>query len=196
DGKLAPAEIVELCAQAGAGIDVAAAAGIVHRDLKPQNLFRAQLADGVQQWRLLDFGVATLVDDTGTLTQGGIVGTPSYMAPEQAQGLRVDSRADIYALAAIAYRCFTGRHPFTGPDTPALLYAVVHRMPVRPTALGAFAVDLDRWVALALAKDPDERFDTGQLLADALAAAFDGKLDPKLRKRADALIRRHGWGEA
>src|SRR5665647_2123426 len=108
------------------------------------------------------------------------------MAPEQAQGLRVDSRADVYALAAVAYRCLTGRHPFTAPDTPALLYAVVHRMPMQPTELGTFESDLDRWVALALAKAPGDRFATGAQLADALALAVDGALEAKLRKRADA----------
>ena len=97
----------------GAGVDAASEAGIVHRDLKPQNLFRS---DGpATQWKILDFGVATLADDSGTLTQGGIVGTPSYMAPEQAQGARVDGRADVYAVAAVAYRCLTGRHPFIAP---------------------------------------------------------------------------------
>ena len=195
EARLAPPAVLDLVRQAGAGIDAAAAAGIVHRDLKPQNLMIAKLAGGTEQWKILDFGVATLADDTGTLTQGGIVGTPSYMAPEQAQGHRVDARADVYALAAVAYRCLTGRHPFTAPDTPALLYAVVHRMPMRPTALGTFDPDLDRWVALALAKDPDVRFATGAQLAETLAYALDGALDAKLRKRADALIRKHGWAD-
>jgi len=195
DPRLAPTDVLELCRQAGAGIDAAANAGIVHRDLKPQNLMLARQPGGGEQWKVLDFGVATLVDDTGTLTQGGIVGTPSYMAPEQAQGHRVDARADVYSLAAVAYRCLTGRLPFTAPDTPALLYAVVHQMPMRPTALGTFDPDLDRWVALALAKDPDERLPTGTQLAATLALAFSGSLDPKVRKRADALIRKHGWGD-
>ncbi len=196
DARLPPAKVVEMVRHAGAGVDAAAAAGIVHRDLKPQNLMLARAPGGGEQWKILDFGVATLVDDTGTLTQGGIVGTPSYMAPEQAQGKRVDARADVYALAAVAYRCLTGRHPFTAPDTPALLYAVVHRMPMRPTALGTFDPDLDRWVALALAKEPDDRIPTGVELADTLTIALEGGFDPKLRKRADALIKRHGWGDA
>jgi len=195
DARLSPAKVLEMVRHAGAGVDAAAAAGIVHRDLKPQNLMFARAPGGGEQWKILDFGVATLVDDTGTLTQGGIVGTPSYMAPEQAQGLRVDARADVYALAAVAYRCLTGRHPFTAPDTPALLYAVVHRMPMKPTALGTFDPDLDRWVALSLAKVPEERIPTGTQLAEALALALEGALDPKLRKRADALIRKHGWGD-
>jgi eukaryotic-like serine/threonine-protein kinase len=190
--KLAPSATVELVRQAAIGIDAAAAADIVHRDLKPQNLFRS--IDGV--WKVLDFGVATLGGDTGTLTQGQAIGTPYYMAPEQAQGKRVDSRADIYALAAIAYRCLTGRYPFTAPDTPAVLYAVVHRRPARPGELAELPADVDRWFALALAKQPDDRFATGAELASALEAALAGELDPDLRKRADALVRRQPWGSA
>jgi hypothetical protein len=191
DGRLDPAELVELASQVGAGVDAAAAAGIVHRDLKPQNLFRCDGAVGL--WKILDFGVATLAEDSGTLTQGGVVGTPSYMAPEQAQGKRVDARADVYAIAAVVYRCLTGRHPFTGTDTPALLYAVVHKMPVRPGALIDAGPDVDRWTAIALAKDPAQRFPTGTALAAALAAAVRGELDGKLRKQADVLIRKWPW---
>ncbi|HEY4057946.1 MAG TPA: hypothetical protein VGM39_15130, partial [Kofleriaceae bacterium] len=132
-------------------------------------------------------------DDSGTLTQGGIIGTPSYMAPEQAKGDRVDARSDVYAIAAVAYRCLTGRHPFTATDTPALLFAVVHRMPLRPGDLGPLGEDVDRWAAIALAKSPDDRFATGAELADALAMAVRGELDSKLRKKADALIKKHGW---
>ena len=190
--KLTPRATYELSAQVGAGIDAARAAGIVHRDLKPQNLFHT--VEGV--WKILDFGVASLGDHSGTLTQGEAVGTPHYMAPEQAQGLRVDHRADLYALAAIAYRCLTGRYPFTAPDTPALLYAVVHRMPARPTALADLPLDVDRWCAIALAKDPDARFASGDQQTRALAQALDGVLDAKLRKRGDALIRKHPWEAA
>jgi tRNA A-37 threonylcarbamoyl transferase component Bud32 len=188
DSRLPPADVVELVRHAGAGIDAAAAAGIVHRDLKPQNLFRSDAG-----WKILDFGVATLAEDSGTLTQGGIVGTPNYMAPEQAQGQRVDSRADVYALAAVAYRCLTGRHPFTGSDTPALLYAVVHRMPPRPGEVTELHADVDAWFAVAIAKAPGDRFKSGAQLADALVASLAGQLDPAVRRRAEGLLRRHPW---
>jgi serine/threonine-protein kinase len=146
-------------------------------------------------WKILDFGVATLAEDgAATLTHGGIVGTPSYMAPEQAQGRQLDGRADLYALAAVAYRCATGRHPFSGADTPALLYAVVHKMPPRPGELAALPADVDAWFALALAKLPGDRFATGAALADALTAALAGALDPALRRRADTVLRKLPWG--
>jgi hypothetical protein len=186
--RLPAPELAELVRQVGDGLDAASRAGIVHRDIKPQNLFRDRV------WKILDFGVATLADEnSGTLTQGGIVGTPSFMAPEQAQGRRLDGRADLYALAAVAYRCITGRHPFSGTDTPALLYAVVHRMPPRPGDTVDLPPDVDRWFALALAKAPSDRFATGGELADALMAAFSGALDPRLRRRADLLVRTLAW---
>jgi eukaryotic-like serine/threonine-protein kinase len=189
--KLPGSTVVEIATHAGAGIDAAAAAGIVHRDLKPQNLFRTEAGN----WKILDFGIATLGENAGNLTQGGIVGTPSYMAPEQAQGKRVDGRADVYALAAVAYRCLTGRHPFSGTDTPTLLYAVVHRMPLRPASIAELPADVDACLAIALAKDPDDRFASGAAFASALAAALNSSLEPALRKRAAALLRRMPWEE-
>jgi serine/threonine-protein kinase len=188
DGRLAPPAIADLVRDVGAGLDAASRAGIVHRDIKPQNLFHDRV------WKILDFGVATLVEESsGTLTQGGIIGTPSYMAPEQAQGRRLDGRADLYALAAVAYRCITGRHPFSGADTPALLYAVVHKMPLRPSDTVEVALDVDRWFAIALAKAPADRFATGAELASALDAALVATLDPRLRKRAELLLRNLSW---
>jgi len=188
DSRLAPAAVADLVRQVGAGLDAASRAGIVHRDIKPQNLFCDQI------WKILDFGVATLAEDgAASLTHGGLVGTPSYMAPEQAQGQRLDGRADLYALAAVAYRCITGRHPFSGADTPALLYAVVHRMPPRPGDAVDLPADADRWFALALAKAPGDRLATGGELAAALDAALAGALDPRLRRRADQLVRRFAW---
>ena len=188
DGRLTAPAIAELVRQVGAGLDAASRAGIIHRDIKPQNLFHDRV------WKILDFGVATLVEEnSGTLTQGGIVGTPSYMAPEQAQGKRLDGRADLYGLAAVAYRCVTGRHPFSGADTPALLYAVVHKMPARPGDAVELPADVDRWFALALAKLPGDRFATGDELANALDAALAGSFDPKLRKRAEVLLRTRAW---
>ena len=192
DPKLPPVDVLQLVRQVGSAIDAASAIGVVHRDLKPQNLYR--IGELATVWKVLDFGVASLSEDTGTLTQGGVVGTPSYMAPEQAQGRRVDSRADVYALAAVAYRALTGRHPFNAPDTPALLYAVVHKMPTRPRELSDdLPEDVDRWFALALAKMTDDRFQTGDALFESLHAALTSGLDPKVRKRADALIRKHPW---
>jgi len=181
-------DVLTLVAHVGAAIDAARAAGVVHRDLKPQNLISS---DGV--WKVLDFGVASLGEQTGTLTQGGIVGTPQYMAPEQARGGRIDHRADLYALGAIAYRALTGRNAFSGADTPALLYAVIHTMPVAPCSLAELPADVDRWAALALAKDPAARWDTGTELVHQLGSALRGELAPDVRAAADRVLRATPW---
>ncbi|MEO6772910.1 MAG: serine/threonine-protein kinase [Kofleriaceae bacterium] len=185
---LAAHEVTRLVTQVGAAVDAAAAAMITHRDLKPQNLFAAG-----DTWKVLDFGVASLGEHAGTLTQGGIVGTPQYMAPEQARGTKVDVRTDLYALGAIAYRALTGRNPFGGTDTPAILYAVVHTMPIAPSTLADLPVDFDRWAALALAKDPAMRWSTGAELAAQLTAALRGELSAATRAAADRVLAHTPW---
>ena len=191
--RMSLAQTVSLIRDIGAGLAVAHQAGVVHRDLKPHNLFLAE-KDGAQSWKLLDFGVSKLTARGGTLTAGHIVGTPGYMAPEQARGEDVDHRADVYALAAIAYRCLTGHPAFTGKDVPTTLYDVVYKMPTRPSLLVELPADVDRALAVGLAKDRTERLASSGEFADALAAAAEGKLDGKLRARGDALIARHAWG--
>ncbi len=192
--KLAPKNVIELVRQVGDGLEVARAAGIVHRDIKPQNLFLAESEGGRAVWKVLDFGVSKLADHGGTLTKGHVVGTPGYMAPEQAQGKLVDHRADLYALAAIAYRALTGRPPFTGKDVPTTLYDVVYKMPKQPSELVHLHGDVDLVLAIGLAKKPAERFDSGRALADALDAAIQGQLADELRHRAGALLSAHWWG--
>jgi serine/threonine-protein kinase len=189
-GTLRPAELVDLARQVGAGITAASAVGIVHRDLKPQNVFLAGAT-----WKVLDFGVAKLHahDDS---THGLVVGTPAYMAPEQARGLDVDRRTDLYALAAILYRAITGRPPFTGADAAATLYATVHAMPPRPGALVPLPDDVDLVLAIGLAKQPDDRFATAGQLTIALDAAFEGGLADGLRHKARALLATHPWANA
>jgi eukaryotic-like serine/threonine-protein kinase len=191
--KLSLAQVVEMVRQVGAGLSVARDSGIVHRDLKPHNLFLAE-KDGKLRWKILDFGVSK-VGRTGTLTRGHVVGTPGYMAPEQARGDDVDWRADLYALGAIVYRSLTGHPPFTGKDVPSTLYDVVYKMPTRPSALGELGEDVDRVLAIAMAKRADDRFADATELADALAAAAGASLDAGLRTRADELIDRHPWGQ-
>ena len=190
-GTLDRVLIVELVTQVAAVLELARASSIVHRDIKPPNIFRTQ--DGT--WKLLDFGVAILADTSGTLTAGGVIGTPGYMAPEQAKGEAVDHRADGYALGAVVYRCLTGRPPFGGPDPAAVMYAMVHDMPIRPGALSHAERDVERVLAIALAKRRSDRFQSAGDLAVALTAAFKSELAPKLRTAADALLRNQPWRE-
>ena len=181
---LPPEQAIDLVRQVGAGVTAAGAAGVIHRDLKPQNVF---LHRGT--WKILDFGVSRYIDHGGTLTTGQVVGTPAYMAPEQARGTEIDHRTDLYSLAAIAYRALTGHPPFTGSDVAQILFRVVHDRPRRPSELAAVPVDVDAVLAIGMAKEPAARFATASELADALAAAIAGSLEPALRERGLALLR-------
>jgi serine/threonine-protein kinase len=191
--QLKISEVLTLVSEVAQGLSLADQRGIVHRDLKPQNLFLAHSAAGAS-WKILDFGVSKINAAGATATQGGAVGTPSYMAPEQARGGDVDHRADVFALGVIAYRALTGKPPFTGPDSLATLYNVVHVQPTRPSQLRPLPRDVDRVLALALAKDLKRRIDRAEALAAALSAAASGSLDPALRTRADALLSLMPWG--
>jgi serine/threonine-protein kinase len=193
--RLAPPEVVALVEQIADGLEAARKAGIVHRDVKPHNLFLAEGKDGRRVWKVLDFGVSKLAGRSGTLTKGHVVGTPGYMAPEQARGEDVDWRADLYALAAIAYRCLTGHPPFTGKDVPTTLYDVVYKMPTRPSLLAEVDEDLERVLAIGMAKRAEDRFESGADLAAALVMAARRDLPGELRTRADALIDKHAWGQ-
>jgi len=187
-------EVIELVEQVGQGIDAAAAAGVIHRDLKPQNLFCAQTRGEASVWKILDFGVSKLADQSGVLTQGQAIGTPSYMSPEQARGQAVDRRTDVYSLGAIAYRALTGHPAFSGNDVPMILHDVVYRVPVRPSALADLSDDIDGVLAIALAKRREERYDGGRAFADAFVAAARGSLSEELRDRGARMIARYPWG--
>ena len=167
-GTLPVPSVRQLVRQVGSVLELARAAGIVHRDLKPHNLFLTD--EGT--WKVLDFGIALLAGTSGTLTRGAVLGTPAYMAPEQAQGKPVDHRADAYALAAVVYRCVTGRQPFSAPDTPALLYQVIHEAPPAPSTIVAVSPELDAALLRALAKSPADRHATVTELVAALDAAL------------------------
>ena len=182
-------EVVELIRQVGSGITAAGAAGIIHRDLKPQNVFHDR---GV--WKILDFGIARAIDHGDTLTAGHVVGTPSYMAPEQASGGTVEHTADLYALAAIAFRAMTGQPPYPPGEIAETLYKVVHTSPPRPTSLtSSLPPEIDLVLAIGLAKRAGDRFATASELADALAAAYAGTLPPHVRARGEDLVRAGAW---
>ncbi len=187
-------DVVSMVRQVGRGLAAAHAAGIIHRDLKPHNLLLAQAPHG-HLWKILDFGVCKLTDHNGSLTNGNLVGTPAYMAPEQARGEEVDHRADIYSLAVIAYRALTGHPPFggTGGGAAAVIAEVVYRLPPRPSELRPLHPDVDAVFRIALAKQRSERFGSAAALAEALEAALAGELTEALRRRAGELERRRPW---
>jgi serine/threonine-protein kinase len=182
-------EVVELVEQTAQGLEAARRAGVVHRDMKPHNVFSAQ--GGV--WKILDFGVSKLAETDGTLTRGHVIGTPQYMAPEQARGGDVDHRADVYGLAATAYRALTGRAPFAARDVAVIIHDVVNRMPPRPGSLAELPAAVDAVLAVALCKRVEDRFETALEFARELRTASDGQLDPEVQRRAATVLRAHAW---
>ncbi|MGE0869356.1 MAG: protein kinase [Kofleriaceae bacterium] len=192
-GQLTNDGLLELIEQVGAAVEEAWQHGIVHRDLKPQNIFRDERATRAV-WKVLDFGVAAIADHDGTLTQGHVVGTPAYMAPEQGRGERVDYRADVYAVAAIAYRWLTGRPVCSGRDMRAAVYQAVHVMPQRPSTYADLPPGVDAVLAIGLAKDPAVRWERVSELRAQLEAALAGEIEPRTQARAAAILDRHPWG--
>lgn len=175
------------------GLAIAHEAGVVHRDLKPQNIFRAERTQQ-RAWVILDFSIAKLDASTGTLTEGAVIGTPGYMAPEQATGDESNLRADIYSLGAVVYRAVTGSAPFAGKHSTRVLYEVVHGSPVRPRDLAPdLPQDVESVLAIALAGDPERRFESATAFARAFRRAIHGELGPPLRARADLVVKARPW---
>lgn len=177
-GELDLKEAARIINTIAPALDEAHRRGIIHRDLKPANI----LFDHSQQPYLSDFGIAKISDSQTNVTGSAIIGTPAYMSPEQAQGQKVDGRSDVYALGAIVYRMLTGTRPFDG-DTPMSM-AIKHITDPTPDILKDNAnlpVAASNFIYHAMAKDPDDRFQTAAELAEALnALAYDGKvIQPK-----------------
>lgn len=194
--RLPIAEVLTLVDETARGLTAAHEAGVVHRDLKPQNLLlHAPPGEPVPRWKILDFGVSKLREAGGTITEGAaLVGTPGYMSPEQVSAGKADARSDVFALGAVAYRALTGQPAFAGNDVQAL-FDVVYRQPTAPTTLvPSLPPDVDRAIALALAKRPEDRLDTPLAFAEALRAASRRELARELVARADGIIRGWPWG--
>jgi serine/threonine-protein kinase len=147
--------------------------GIVHRDLKPENIFLARTPGSAEPIpKLLDFGISkvTALDADLHLTRTGMVmGTPYYMAPEQARGERIDHRVDLYAVGVILYECLAGRRPFLAPNYNALLVQILSGEPKPLRSLRpALAEDFEPVLRRAMHKHPGQRFQTAAELQEAL----------------------------
>ncbi len=157
-------QIIDIVRQIAEGLDHAHQKGIVHRDIKPANIMMA----GGKVPKIADFGLARLSNSTLTTT-GTVLGTPSYMAPEQIRGRKVDGRADLFALGVIFYEMLTGEKPFGGDSITSVIYRVVNEEPIPPRKLNIdLPTAIDQFMQKALNKEPGQRFQTGVEFADAL----------------------------
>jgi serine/threonine-protein kinase len=175
---LGPPRAVRIAVEAAEGLGAAHAAGVVHRDVKPENIFLVHEADGREAVKLLDFGFAWMPADEAAPGPGpAVVGTPEYMAPEQAQGGPARREADVYALGIVVYEMLAGRVPFVGPYP-----AIAHRhaeAPLPPIQAlhpeAAISAELEAVVARALAKKPKDRFASMNELRRALLGTPEGE---------------------
>ena len=169
-GPMRPDEAVDCLASIAAALDHAHARGVLHRDVKPSNV----LVDASGSLLLADFGLAKNTAVSSELTATGmVVGTPAYMAPEQAIGRPVDARADQYALGVLAFELLTGRTPFRSESPFAVLDKHLREAPPPPsTFVPSLPSSVDDVLARALAKQPQERFATCREMVEALAVAL------------------------
>ena len=175
-GPLASEEIDRLLEQIAGALDYAHRQGIIHRDIKPDNV----LLDREGHALLADFGIVKLIESAplgSTLTAtGGLVGTPAYMSPEQAQGSPLDHRSDIYSLGVVVYEMLTGRQPFTA-DTPmqVVFKHITEPIPKLRETMPELQPELDDVMRRVLAKDPTNRYMTAQAFADDFRRAGRGE---------------------
>ncbi|HEU4414029.1 MAG TPA: protein kinase, partial [Candidatus Angelobacter sp.] len=177
---LATEEVVQLTRQICRGLDYAHSNGIIHRDVKPANIMIT--ANGTV--KIMDFGIAK---SGGQVTNTGqVLGTPNYMAPEQVKGRPLDGRSDLFSLGVILYEMLTGEKPFVGQNVTTIIYKIVNETPITPRDLDVTVhPGLSAIVTKALAKAPDDRYQTG---ADLVRDLENYKLAGPVRSGSTSAI--------
>lgn len=172
---LAQSSAARLLNQIASALDYAHEKGIIHRDLKSDNV----LLDKAQNAYLTDFGIARLLTETSRMTQTGtIMGTPAYMAPELWTGQPANRQTDIYALGVILYEMVTGNTPFSGETPYAIMYQHLHSEPPATSNNTLIAAGVQTVIQKALAKQPDERYESASLMAKAFEQAINETATP------------------
>jgi serine/threonine protein kinase len=209
-GALAPEVVVHIGRQLCSALNAAHTRGVIHRDLKPQNIFVLARQDGppsgtrigtaepeLPTVKVLDFGLSRFLESDTELTKTGIIlGTPGYMAPEQAHGRETDSRTDVYGIGALLYALATGLPPFK-EETPQLtVLAVMNREPVRPRELrSTIPVELEVVIQKAMARDPVDRYPDASSMGVALASLTDASARAERRRYSNwPAFRDPRWG--
>jgi serine/threonine protein kinase len=188
--RLTPIETARMVVQVCRALAKAHQAGIIHRDLKPENVFLVWDAEeNADVTKVVDFGIAKFADRstmTSATRTGSVLGTPFYMSPEQARGLRsVDHRSDLWSVGVIAYQCLVGRLPFHGESVGDLLVTICTApLPVPTVEAPDVPAAFNAWFARALARNPDERFQSAAALAESLCEAMG------------AVVQQESWGTA
>ncbi len=165
-------QIVDLMTQILDALDYSHKNGVIHRDIKPSNIV---LLDKNYQIKVTDFGIARI--ESSSLTQTGtVIGTPSYMSPEQIQGNRVDRRSDLFSAGVIFYQFLTGERPFVGENLTAIALKIIKENPIAPSDLNQeVSRYFDTVIYKALAKNPNMRFQTAAEFIEAIEDALEGR---------------------
>ena len=177
-GRMPPGKALELAQQVAEALDYAHSQGIVHRDIKPANI----LVTHQGRAKVADFGIAKLTASQLTMA-GELLGTPSYMSPEQISGHPVDGRSDIFSLGVIVYLMLTGQKPFPGANLTEISFKIAYKNPVLPTQVNSdLSPAADYVIERALAKDVMRRYGSGKEFADDLEDLRQGR-EPRTRHK-------------
>ena len=172
--KIQPVKALELTECVLDALDYSHRHGIIHRDIKPANV----MLTNTGQVKVMDFGIARAVSDTAaSMTQtASVIGTPQYLSPEQIRGEKVDRRSDIYSTGCLLYELLTGKPPFEGDSPVSLAYQHVKATPVPPSQIDPLvSTQMDAIVLKALAKNPNDRYQTAQEMRDDIARLLAGQ---------------------
>src|ERR1700761_562610 len=186
DGPMSPRRAIEVVADACQALNFSHQAGIIHRDVKAANI----MISSTNAVKVMDFGIARAIADAGnSVTQtAAVIGTAQYLSPEQASGQPVDARSDVYSLGCVLYEMLTGEPPFTGDTAVAVAYQHVREDPIPPSQRHeGISADLDAVVLKALAKNPENRYQTAAEMRADLVRVHNGEPPeaPKILTDAD-----------
>jgi serine/threonine-protein kinase len=174
DNLMEMRKAISIVARAAEGLDFAHQQNVVHRDIKPANIMYEPESDTV---KITDFGIARITDSSKTKT-GTVLGTPSYMSPEQLAGKKVDGRSDLFSLGVMLYQMLSGSLPFKGDSMASLMFKITNE---EAADIRTIRVEIPEALAAvvnkALIKDPDQRFQTGIEFANALKVFLKNQLE-------------------